>query len=133
MPTDKRRKAEDAVLLALACGATVENVARQCNLSERTIYKRLNDPVYKERLQEIRNDMVSRTAAAMTAAGMESLRTLLELQKKEYPAATRRAAARDVLEIGIKMREDADLADKVQALQQAVTKITGNESGTQKS
>ena len=36
-----RKKNEDALLVALACGATVESASRQCGLSERTVYRRL--------------------------------------------------------------------------------------------
>ena len=34
MPAPKHKKAEDALLLTLACGATIENAARQTGLTE---------------------------------------------------------------------------------------------------
>jgi DNA-binding NarL/FixJ family response regulator len=45
-----RKKNEDTLLLALACGATVEAAARQCDLTERTVYRRLSDADFKARL-----------------------------------------------------------------------------------
>jgi len=118
MASKPRKKAEDALLLVLACGATVENAARQCGLCERTIYRRLEDPAFAQRLKQLRADMVQRTAGSLTAASGESVRTLLELQKPSAPPAVRLGAARSVLEIGIKMREAADLEERLSALEQ---------------
>src|SRR5690348_7999316 len=117
MADKPRKKAEDALLLALACGATVENAARQCGLCERTVYRRLEDPDFSQRLRQLRADMVQRTAGALTAASTESVRTLLELQKAAAPPAVRLGAARSVLEIGIKLREVADLEERLTALE----------------
>jgi len=117
MADKPRKKAEDALLLALACGATVEAAARQCRLNERTVYRRLADAEFRRRLQEVRADMVQRTAGALTAASMESVRTLLELQKPPAPAAVRLGAARAVLELGVKLRETAELEQRLAALE----------------
>ena len=38
---EQRKKNEDALLLALACGATVEAAAKQSGVTDRTIYRRL--------------------------------------------------------------------------------------------
>jgi hypothetical protein len=118
MANKPRKKAEDALLLALAVGATVENAARQCGLSERTVYRRLGEPEFRQRLQQLRTDMIQRTAGALTAAATEAVRTLLELQKTGAPPAARLGAARSILEIGIKLREAADLEERLSALEQ---------------
>jgi hypothetical protein len=118
MAVKPRKKAEDALLLALACGATVENAARQCGLCERTVYRRLEEAVFRQRLQQLRTDMIQRTAGALTAAATEAVRTLLELQKAAAPPAVRLGAARSVLEIGIKLREAANLEERLSALEQ---------------
>ena len=117
--TDKpRKKAEDALLLALACGASVDQAARQCSLSTRTVYRRLADSAFRQQLQALRADLVQRTAGALTAAATEAVRTLLELQKPSAPPAVRLGAARSVLELGIKLREAADLEERLTALEQ---------------
>jgi hypothetical protein len=48
----------------------------------------------------------------------EAVRTLLELLKPVMPAAVRLGAARAVLEIGMKVREVADLEERLAALEQ---------------
>jgi hypothetical protein len=114
---EQRKKNEDALLLALACGATVETAAKQCDLTERTVYRRLKEPAFKARLQEIRTDMVRRSAGMLTAAAGEAVRTLLALQKEAVPPAVRLGAARAILELGIKVREIADLEARIAALE----------------
>jgi hypothetical protein len=114
---EQRKKNEDALLLALACGATVEAAGRQCDLTERTVYRRLREPAFKARLQELRADMVRRSAGMLTAAAGEAVRTLLSLQKDSAPPAVRLGAARAVLELGIKVRELADLEARIVTLE----------------
>jgi len=54
MPSLRRKKNEESLLLALACGATVEAAARQCGFSDRTVYRRLQEPEFKKRLEQVR-------------------------------------------------------------------------------
>lgn len=113
-----RRKADDRLLMALACGATVESAARQAGIGETTVYRRMRDPAFKTRLREVQADILQRTAGALTAAATESVRTLLELQKPGTPPATRLGAARAVLEIGLKIREIVELESRIVALEE---------------
>lgn len=117
MPAPMRKKAADALLLALACGATVEAASRQCGLHEATIYRRLKDPEFQRQLQCIRTDILQRTAGALTAAALEAVRTLVDLQKPNVQAAVRLGAARAVLELGLKVRETAELTARIAALE----------------
>ena len=119
-----RKKAEDALLLALACGASVEQAARQCGLSVRTVCRRLADATVQRRLQQMRGDMVVRTAATLTAAANEAVRTLLELLKPTMPAAVRLGAARAVLEIGLNVREVAELEQRLTELERRIGDTT---------
>ena len=112
-----RKKAEEALLLALACGATVEGAARQAGLSERTAYRRLGGPDFQRRLQELRADMVQRAAGALTAAGGEAVRALLELLRSSPVAGVRLGAARVVLEMGLKLREATETEERLTALE----------------
>jgi hypothetical protein len=113
-----RRNADDRLLQVLACGATVAASAAQAGVSEATVYRRLAEPKFRQRLQRLRADMVQRTAGTLTAAANEAVRTLLELQKPSAPPAVRLGAARSVLEIGMKVREVADLEERLAALEQ---------------
>jgi AcrR family transcriptional regulator len=113
-----RRNADDQLLMALACGATVDNAARQAGISPATVYRRLADAAFRQRLQTLRGDMVSRTSGTLTAAAGEAVRTLLELLKNPTSSSVRLGAAKAVLEIGMKLREVAELEARLTVLEQ---------------
>jgi hypothetical protein len=117
MAQSGRRSADQPLLVALACGATVENAARTAGVSEATVYRRLRDPVFRERLQQVRADMVQRASGMLTAATGEAVRTLLSLQKESVAAGVRLGAARAILELSIKLRELADLEERLAAVE----------------
>ncbi len=124
-----RRKADDQLVLALACGATAETAARQAGVSTRTVYNRLSDPAFKARLRSVQADILNRTAGALTAAATESVRTLLELQKPGTPPATRLGAARAILEIGLKIREIVELETRLEELEAQVAQFDQTRPG----
>src|SRR5262249_18111499 len=114
------KKADQAFLQALACGAPVENAARKAGISERTAYRRLGDPAFVQQLHQLRADLVQRTAGMLSGAGLAAVKTLVDLQDVAMPAAVRRGAARDVLELAIKYRETADLEQRGAALEEGL-------------
>jgi hypothetical protein len=116
----KQPNSNHALLVALACGATVEQAAAKCGISERTVYRRMEKPEFRRQIQAFKAEMVQRAAAALTAAAMESVRTLLELQKPSNAGAVRLGAARAILEMGVKLREMAELEERIRALEDRV-------------
>jgi hypothetical protein len=124
------KQADQALLLALACGATVENAARKAGISERTAYRRLDNAAFVQQLQQLRADMVQRTAGMLTGAGLGAVKTLVDLQQDGTVSATvRRRAARDVLELAIRYRETADLEERVATLEEGFVNPEASESG----
>ena len=114
-----RRDVDEVLLLALACGASVEAAAaKKAGVSPATVYRRKQEPAFAQRLQQVKTDLVLRTAGMLTAAGGESVKTLIELQKPSIPLATRLGAARATLELGMKSREAAELEQRIAALEQ---------------
>lgn len=114
---DSRKTEGETLVLALACGATVEAAARQAGTSDRTVYRRLKDPKFRAQVREARAEMVKRASGMLTAAAGESVRTLLSLQKESVTPAVRLGAARAVLELGIKVREMVELEARIAALE----------------
>jgi hypothetical protein len=124
------KQADQALLLALACGATVEHAARKAGISERTAYRRLDNAAFVQQLQQLRADMVQRTAGMLTGAGLGAVKTLVDLQQDGTVSATvRRRAARDVLELAIRYRETADLEERVATLEEGFVNPEASQSG----
>jgi tRNA A37 N6-isopentenylltransferase MiaA len=111
-----RRNADEAMLMALACGSTVENAAVKVGVSPRTVHRRLKKHAFRVRLAKLKAEMNQRIASMLTATGLESVKTLHSLQEKTQPPAVRLGAARAVLELGIRYRESADLEERLVTL-----------------
>src|SRR5687768_10537599 len=94
MPQSGRRQADQMLLLALACGATVESAARQAGLSEATAQRRLKEPAFQQALKATQADLVQRTMGMLTGAAGEAVKTLLGLLKDTNPATVRLGAGR---------------------------------------
>ena len=123
MPRKSNKAAEQALLTALAFGATVENAARKAGIGERTAYRRLADPDFRARLSQARQEAVVRTAGMLTGAAVGSVKTLVDLQQDaSVPAAVRRGAARDVLEMAVKYRESAEMEQRVAAIEDRLSR-----------
>ncbi len=108
---------DEPLLLALACGSTVEVAAERAGLSPRTVYRRLEDPQFRRRLADYRSELVKRSSAALTAAAMEAVKTLLALMDRVIPHATRLGAARSVLELGVKLRDLTEVEERLQTIE----------------
>ena len=121
-----KRNADDKLLHLLACGATAAAAAAQAGVSETTVFRRLRDPDFQRRLQKLRGEMVQRTAGTLTSAAGEAVRTLLDLMKGTAPAAVRLGASRSVLEIGMKVRELAELEERLTSLEERMAATDGD-------
>jgi site-specific recombinase XerD len=112
---------DESLLKLLACGATVESAARKLGVTERTVYRRLTKPGFKERLRALRNDIAERNANTASALATEALKTLLDLMSPGQPPTVRLRACDTLLRSGIKLQEHADLTKRVTALEQEGT------------
>ena len=123
MARKSNKAAEQALLAALAIGATVENAARKAGISERTAYRRLADPDFQARVEQARRENMARTAGMLTGAALGSVKTLVDLQQDvSVPASVRRGAARDVLDMAVKYRESAEMEQRLAAIEDRLSK-----------
>ena len=123
MKSERPRKtagSNEDLMIALACGATVEAAAAKAGIAERTVYRRLDDPDFRQKLQEFRSNMVERASAMLSASGLEAVKTLLGLMERTIPHATRLGASRAVLELGMRLRDLLEVEQRLAALEKAV-------------
>jgi AcrR family transcriptional regulator len=118
-----KEQVNTTLLLALACGASNEAAARQANVSTQTVWRRLQEKDFQARLKEMRSEMVTRTSSMLTAASLDSVKTLLELQKSG-PPTVKLGAARAVIELACKLREIVDLQGQIADLEAEIANIT---------
>jgi AcrR family transcriptional regulator len=113
----KRKKTKYDLLMALACGATVAQAADKAGVSERTVYRRLADPAFQAELDQLRADMVQRSAGMLTAASLEAIKTVVGLLGSNAPEQVRHGAARTILQYGVRLRELAELQARLASLE----------------
>jgi uncharacterized protein (UPF0147 family) len=121
-----KKQLETSLITALAKGATVAQAARQAGVSERTVYRRRQQPEFQARIDAIQQETLERVAAVLTKAAEQGIHSLVALQDKATPANVRRAAARDILEVGVRLREDADLEKRLLALENCAEAVSAS-------
>jgi transposase-like protein len=110
------RKRDDALALTIASGQTLSEAAAATGIGERTARRRWADPAFRQRVKEMRAEMVSRAAARMGDGMVEAadvLRKLLKAKKE----GVRLAACRAMLELGVRLRDAAEYEARLQALE----------------
>jgi hypothetical protein len=113
----RKKKADDLLVLALACGASPESAAQKAGVSVRTVYRRQADPAFRAQVNEVRADLVRRAASLFTAASMPAIKTITTLQESANSEAVRLAAARATIELGCRLRENVELTERLTALE----------------
>jgi hypothetical protein len=111
-----RANADEALIAHLAGGATVGAAAKLCEVSERTVGRRLADPGFRKRLAEARATMLNRALGHLSQGAAEASVTLRKLLRSE-DAKVRPGAARSILEAVGKLQESVDVEDRLAALE----------------
>jgi uncharacterized membrane protein len=119
MAGEGRHTADAALIAALVAGRPSDEAADLAGVSVRTVYRRLDDPEFVAALEAARARVVNASTAALGKASTRAVRTLVTLMSWRKPAAIRLAAARAVLDLGAKYREQGELADRLAALEAA--------------
>lgn len=83
---------DEALLQALLNGAHVENAAVVAGMSERTAYRRLADPAFRQRVEAGREAIRESILARLTEAAGDAVSRLWELTEHEDPMVRVKAA-----------------------------------------
>ena len=116
MAASGRRRADDNLTLALASGMTVEDAASKAGVSERTAYRRLDDPEFRRRVVELQAEVLGQAAGQLAQATIESVTTLRELLGASSDHI-RLNAARAILQNAVRLREATTIELRIQALE----------------
>ncbi|HEV8066853.1 MAG TPA: hypothetical protein VGP76_03885 [Planctomycetaceae bacterium] len=104
--------------LALASGRIVEQAARASNSGARTIKTWLHDqPAFARRVIDLRAEMTSRALGRLVDAMASAAETLGHLSRKGKSEMVRLSAARAVLELATKLRENTELEERLAVLE----------------
>ena len=121
MAISNRKRVETVLVTALANGATVTSAAVQAGVSERTVYRRLQDPAFEALIQAMQDETLQRAGALLTAATLTAVQSLVALQAENMPPSVRRAAAHDSLDNTLRIRATIDIEKRLLVLETGVT------------
>ena len=121
MPHGDRQNADATLIVALAGGAAVAAAAQQAGVSERTVWRRLQDDDFRRRLDTAREQTVQTAIDYLGKASTAAAATLATLLGKEYPPTVRLGAARAILEVGTALRKAGEYEERIAALEAALT------------
>jgi hypothetical protein len=114
-------------LSALLTEATVEAAAGKAQVSQRTLYRWLSDPIFTGAYREARRKAVGQAIARLQHASADAVTALRSVMNDaEAPAPARVNAAKAVLELAVRVVELEDLETRVQELERAVIILPAN-------
>ncbi len=121
-------KGDDALLVALASGATVRDAAGRAGVAERTAYRRLDDPGFRRRLARARAELIDRAVGQLSDAATAAVATLRGLLDADSDNV-KLGAARSILELGTRLREAAEIEGRLVELESTVLALTRKQHG----
>ena len=87
-----RFQGDDALFDALVAGAHVENAAAFAGVSSRTAYRRMADPVFRQRVESAREAIRDSILTRLSEAAGDAVSRLWELVNNEEPEIQLKAA-----------------------------------------
>lgn len=112
---------DEKILTALLEYPTVEAAAAGCGVAKATIYRRMQEPVFKEEYTRRRRQLVEAACGALQGRIGEAVEALAEIMNDGSAGKMARVqAARAVLEFGIKCTELLDIMPRIEALESSL-------------
>ena len=121
MARNVSKKRRDQLVAALAAGLTVRDTAEKAGVAERTVYRALADTEFRSRVQSVRSTLFGQTLNKIASTGATAAQTLQDLLGAQSESV-RLGAARSVLELGSRLRENIELEERLTALEQLLEK-----------
>ncbi|HWB07968.1 MAG TPA: hypothetical protein VG826_01900 [Pirellulales bacterium] len=107
---------DDGLILALAAGATVREAAEKAGIGERTVYRRLADADFRQAVSEARDRLFDAARGRLAGLASRAAETLERLMESDKPSEAL-GAAKAVLELGPRLREAADIEERISRLE----------------
>lgn len=121
------RDTRDLAAAALASGSTVRVAADAAGVSETTIHRwKREDPDFVAKIHELRSAAIA-SALGLLAEGMASAATALVALVRHRSADTKLRAAVQVLTLGLKLRDAAEIEQRIAAIEAQLRASTDGE------
>ena len=112
-----RSNADDVLAAALAAGMSHRDAAAAASVSERTVFRRVKDPAFRQHVAELRAAMTSEALGRLTGGMTGASDALNKLVNHRDPNIRHKAAVK-VIELALKVREQADLEERLARIEE---------------
>ena len=116
MARNGRQDADEALVLALATGQTLCDAAQAVGIDKYTAARRWADPAFRRRVSEARSALLAEAVGRLASLAGKAANALGELLTSGRDLV-KLQAAKSVLELGPKLREAGELAERLDALE----------------
>ena len=115
---------DEAIVAAILSNSTNRDAAVACGLSEKQFYSRLSTPSLKAKLAEARARLLENATTAILARVGEAVETMANIMRDEKsPAQTRLNACDAIVRNALRMGEQIDVLNRVEALEKAALRL----------
>jgi hypothetical protein len=123
-----KKGGDEALVRALAAGLSVPKAAAAAGLSERTAYRRLENPAFRSRVDRARQEVVDGVVGKLSALGDTSVEALDGLLKSPTENI-KLGATRTALEYLFKSHEQLTLARQMDELRRELEELKRHDGG----
>lgn len=119
---------QEKALVALVSGLTQLDAAAAAGVSETTVWRWLQMPYFRERLEAMRHEATAGAIGLIQTNSSKAADALLAIiNDKKQPAAARVAASRALLEFALRTVETDKLARELDELRTLFTELKRND------
>lgn len=113
------QKSDEGIICALVSCGSVKAAAKECGVSELTIYRRLKDDDFCQKLDAVRDDALHEAAARLSGNLSDAVKVLTNIMTDEQTAPQTRAnCAQILLSYGLRFAETSDILRRLKQLEQ---------------
>jgi hypothetical protein len=110
---------DERLALLIAMGSRRDRAAADVGVSQPTVYRRLRDPRFRARVDEIRGRLLDEAVGMLTLAAGGAVAKLVQLLRSEDERVTLRAAL-GILESVVRLRENLELSERLARVEEAL-------------
>lgn len=119
MRTDALIRRERAIALALD-GRSYEQIAAEIGVARKVVCRILDGDIVKAELRRVQRERLAQLTRRTLAAADEAVEILLDVARNSRAPMPRVLAARTLLEMGVKLVESTEMAERLADLEKAV-------------
>jgi len=112
-------KQEKAIMLLLQ-NKKIEEVAQELKISQVTLYRWLKQDAFKERFNEVRQELFTEALNSLKTLTKQAIDTLDDILKNGTKETSRVTASKTVLELALRLKEVEELEQRVEELEKIV-------------